>query len=325
MTALNGKLKHVYLLSGEETFYIDKAREKILAKLKVTPADIVMLDCNDKIPVAEIINAIDTASLFSDKNVVLVKNAPFFSADSKFEHLEDVLQNMSENNFVVFIAKTADKRRKLYKVVAKVGDILEAEPLRAWQIDDWLGDKLKSLGKNMFGDARRYFMERIGVLPEISLWYLDNELNKIALMTSGRDITASILQRALNESPEVSNFALPDAIDARKTKAAVELLRIQSRNFSNVPVTLAVLVNHVRRLLRAKFFMKQGIKGRALSEPLELNPFIAQKIGETAAGYSTKLLEESFLELADADFKLKSGRAGVEILERIVIKLCRRR
>jgi len=31
-------------------------------------------------------------------------------------------------------------------------------------------------------------------------------------------------------------------------------------------------------------------------------------------------LEEIFVELADADFKLKTGRAGVEILERILIK-----
>jgi hypothetical protein len=30
------------------------------------------------------------------------------------------------------------------------------------------------------------------------------------------------------------------------------------------------------------------------------------------------------LELADADFNFKTGRAGIETLERIVIKLCRR-
>ena len=47
-------------------------------------------------------------------------------------------------------------------------------------------------------------------------------------------------------------------------------------------------------------------------------------IGEKAATYKTKLLEEIFIELADADYKMKTGRAGIEILERIVIKLCSR-
>ena len=124
--------------------------------------------------------------------------------------------------------------------------------------------------------------------------------------------------------PEVSNFALPDAVDAKKIKKAVYILRTQMRDMKNMPLVLTVLVNHVRRLLRAKFFIKQGITGKRLGEPLEMNPFIAQKIGTAAASYSTELLETSLVELADADYKLKTGRAGVEILERIVIKLCRR-
>ena len=70
--------------------------------------------------------------------------------------------------------------------------------------------------------------------------------------------------------------------------------------------------------------MAQGITGRRLGEPLEMNPYIAQKLGETAKSYRAELLEEIFIELSEADFKLKTGRAGIEILERILIKLCRR-
>ena len=55
-----------------------------------------------------------------------------------------------------------------------------------------------------------------------------------------------------------------------------------------------------------------------------MNPYIAQKLGETSKSYRAELLEESFIELAEADFKLKTGRAGVEILERIIFKLCKR-
>ena len=35
MSALDGAIKNVYLLSGAETFFIDKAREKIFARLNV--------------------------------------------------------------------------------------------------------------------------------------------------------------------------------------------------------------------------------------------------------------------------------------------------
>ena len=324
MSELDKDLKNVYLLTGEENFYIDKAREKIFSRLQVEKSEVLTLDCSQKIPLSEVVNAIEAAPLFNPQNVVLVKNANFFGAEGKSERLENVLQFMLPTNFVIFVAKSADKRKKLYKIISKVGLVLEAEPLRSWQLDDWLNDKLKSINKNMFGDARKYFMERVGILPEISLWYLENELDKISLAVKDREIRIEHLRRLLTELPEVSNFALTDAIDARKTKTAVQILRTQLRDKNKFPLVIIVLTNHIRQLLRAKFFIKKGVKGRALGEPLELNPFIAQKVGEKSATYSTKILEEIFLELADADFKMKVGRAGIEILEKIVIKLCRR-
>lgn len=325
MTALDGGVKNVYLLCGAETFFIDKAREKILAQLDVDKAtELVTFDCDTKPALGEIISAIDSAPFFSPKNVVLVKNAPFFSADKKLERLENILRDMQPTNYVIFTAKTADKRRKLYKLVEKVGAVLEAEPLRAWEIDDWLNGKLKSLGKVMRGEARRHFNERLGILPEISLWYLENELDKIALNVTGNEITAADLRKNMLAPPEVSNFALTDAIDERKPKKAVYLLRQQARTPPKIPLVTTLLVNHLRRLLRAKHFMAQGVTGRRLGEVLEMNPYIAQKLGETAKGYREELLEDAFVEMAEADFKLKTGRAGVEVLERIIVKLCRR-
>lgn len=325
MNALDGDLKNVYLLSGEETFFIDKAREKIFERLGIDKAtELVTFDCDTKPAISEIISAIDSSPFFAARNVVLVKNAAFFSADKKYERLENILCDMQPTNYVIFTAKTADKRRKLYKLIAQVGAVLEAEPLRSWEIDDWLNDKLSSLGKVMRGEARRHFNERIGILPEISLWYLENELDKVALNVKGNEITAEDLRRNMLAPPEVSNFALTDAVDERKAKKAIYLLKLQARIPAKLPLVTTLLVNHIRRLLRAKFFMAQGVVGRRLGEPLEMNPYIAQKIGETAKTYSEKLLEEVFIELATADFNLKMGRAGVEALERILIKLCKR-
>ena len=325
MSALDGEVKNVYLLCGAETFFIDKAREKILTRLEVDRAtELVTFDCDNKPALGDLISAIDSSPFFGSKNVVLVKNAPFFSVEKKFERLENILRDMQPTNYVIFTAKTADKRRKLYKIISQIGAILEAEPLRSWEVDDWLNAKLKSLGKVMRGEARRHFNERLGILPEISLWYLENELDKIALNVTGEEITAADLRKNMLAPPEVSNFALTDALDERKPKKAVYLLRQQARTPPKIPLVTTLLVNHLRRLLRAKHFMAQGVKGRQLGEPLEMNPYIAQKLGETAKGYRTELLEDAFVELAEADFKLKTGRAGVEVLERIIVKLCRR-
>ncbi|MBR5913197.1 MAG: DNA polymerase III subunit delta [Selenomonadaceae bacterium] len=325
MKELDGGLKQVYLLSGKENFYVDKAREKILSKLKISRQDIFTLDYKDKMPISDVINLIETSPLFTSLNVVIVRNATFFSGEGKFESLEKSLADIMPSTYVIFITESADKRRKLYKTISKVGAVLEAEPLRAWEVGDWLNEKLKSIGKTMNGQARKFFSERIEVLPEISLWYLENEINKIASYVSGDTITEVDLQKLLTEPPELSNFAIMDAINAKQTEKALVILRNQLRDVYKIPLIIGLLVRHVRQLMLAKFYLKRGMKSKELIKPLEVSsPFIAQKIGSAAASYSSKLLEESFLELADVDFNFKIGRAGAEALEKIVIKLCRR-
>ena len=325
MKELDGELKHVYLLSGKENFYIDKAREKILSKLKISRQDVFNIEYKEKMPLSEVINAIDTSPLFSPLNVVVVRNATFFSADGKFDALENSLTNILPSSYVIFIAESADKRRKLYKAVAKIGATLEAEQLRSWQIGEWLEEKLKSIGKTMNGAARKFFSERVEMLPEISLWYLENEFDKVAAYVGGREITATDLQRMLAEPPELSNFAIIDAINAKQTEKALLILRNQLRDIYKAPLIIGLLVRHIRQLMLAKFHLKRGMKSRELVRPLEVaSPFIAQKIGDASRSYTPKILEETFLELADVDFDFKFGRAGAEALERIVVKLCRR-
>ncbi|MBQ3335905.1 MAG: hypothetical protein IJG80_00695, partial [Selenomonadaceae bacterium] len=115
MSALDGEIKNVYLLVGAENFFIDKAREKILARLDIDKTtELLTFDCDTKTALGDIISAIDSSPFFGARNVVLVKNANFFSAEKKFERLENILRDMQPTNFVIFTAKAADKRRKLY-------------------------------------------------------------------------------------------------------------------------------------------------------------------------------------------------------------------
>lgn len=325
MKELDGELKHVYLLSGKETFYIDKAREKIFSKLKIPRQNVFTIEYKEKMPLSDVVNAIDSSTLFSSSNVVLVRNATFFSSEGQTDSLEKSLQNMLPSSYVIFIAESADKRRKLYKTIAKIGAILEAEQLRSWQLGEWLETKLKSIGKIMNGSARKYFLDRVEMLPEISLWYLENEFDKIAAYVGGREITANDLQKIMAELPELSNFAIIDAINAKQTEKAMQILRNQLRDIYKAPLIIGLLVRHVRQMMLAKFYLKRGMQSKELVKPLEVaSPFIAQKLGDASRSYTPKILEETFLELADLDFNFKFGREGAEALERIVVKLCRR-
>ena len=91
------------------------------------------------------------------------------------------------------------------------------------------------------------------------------------------------------------------------------------------PLIIGLLVKNIRQFITAKIYLKRGTSDNDLVRPLEVtSAYIAQKIAAASKSYSLRILEETFLELADVDFNFKTGRAGAESLEKIVIKLCRR-
>lgn len=325
------ELPHIFLLTGEEHYYIDKVKEALLGRL--FPEKQAMADALQKVDgdlgLDALSAGIESAPFFADKNVILLSGTNLFreskqAGDTKqLDELIRILGDMPPYSYVIFIAPyKADKRRKLYKTVAKYGLVLESEPLRAWNINDWLQDKLRSLHKDMDREAYAYFAGAVSMMQQISLSYLDQEFDKLALFSKDRRITKAELIEVFSGLPEVSVFALLDAISARDSKKALTLLHRQLADGTYFTVLVALLTRHVRQLWQAKVLMKKGIRGKALAKPLELNPFIAEKLGRAAAGFDEAVLKRAMLMLIDADYTLKTGQAGDEVLEEAVITLC---
>ena len=123
--------------------------------------------------------------------------------------------------------------------------------------------------------------------------------------------------------PEVSSFAMLDAVSEKDVKKALTLLRRQTADGVYAPVLLALMVRHVRQLWQAKLLLAQGVRGKALGPSMKLNPFIAEKLGRASMKFSEPVLKRTMLSLIDADYLLKTGRGGAELLEDAVISLCR--
>lgn len=233
-----GELPHVFLLSGEEPYYIDKAKEALLGKL--FPGGAGMADALQKVSgdmaIEDLLASIEAAPFFADKNVILIAGTNLFReskspADTKeVEALVRQFGDMPPYSYLIFVAPyKADKRRKLYKALAKEGLVLESEPLRAWNIQDWLQGKLQAIHKQMDRDAYAYFAGAVSMMQQISLSYLDKEFDKLALFSKAPRITKAELIAVFSGLPEVSVFALLDAISARDGKKALMLLHRQLR------------------------------------------------------------------------------------------------
>ncbi len=336
-------LCQVYLLTGEEPYFIERARQRLLTA--ICPNETIWPELVERVegdrPVPEVIERLTTTPFFTEKRVLLFSGTRLFSegkavpdkegkkqsrSERDMERLMATLAAMPPTNYAVFETSVkADKRRKIYKTVQKVGLILDADPVTAWNIDAWLREKLMELGREFDRAAREYFLGAVSLMRPISLFFLDQELTKLALYTDAKTFTRADLERAFSSLPEVSGFALFDAVDARDVRRALILLERQIADGVFLPLLLAGLARHVRALWQAKEYMAQGLQGKALGGPLELNPYIAAKVGKAAPSYDAALLRRVFLHLANADYTLKTGQAGPEVLEEAVIVLCRRK
>lgn len=341
MAKLRKGIPHAMLLAGEEPYYIEKAETAILGALLPDEAErTAAVQYLERDPaLSEIADLLATLPFLSDKAVLVFRDTELFrekrnagddaatgkAKDKGLERLLTVIADMPETNYVIFESKAkADKRKKLTKAVEKAGAVLDAEPEKPWTIEPWIRGKLAEMGRSFDREAAAYFMNAVSLMKTISLSFLDRELSKLALYTDAPRFSRADLERAFSSVPEVSGFALHDAVSERNVKRAMSVLEREIGDGAYLPMIIAGLARHVRQLWQAKRLTARGVRGRALGQPMGLNPFIAEKLGRAAQGFEEGTLRATFLELADADYLLKTGQAGPELLEHAVILLCGR-
>jgi DNA polymerase-3 subunit delta len=325
-------LKAVYLITGEERYLADKVEKALLAKLLPEGTQDALQKINGEEDLNQLMGLIESAPFFSEKNVILVRGANLFKekkneekgkSSKTEEKFISILNNMPSYSVIVFeTLEKADKRRKLYKTIASCGVVVEVEAVKPWNIGSWLQGKLQELDKELDREAYTYFTEAVGTMQQVSLGFLDKEFDKLALYTTERRITKEDLLQVFSSMPEVSVFAMLDAVSECQVQKALELLHRQLDDAVYLPLTLSLIVRHVRQLWQAKTLETQGYHGRQLAGPMQLNPFIAEKIGRYSRNFSEPVLKKAMLSLAEADYKLKTGQAGAELLEDVIIGLC---
>lgn len=332
------KIASLYLLYGEETYFLHKI-EQVLINAVIPPEDrdmnLIIFEADP--PKEELINAIETIPFLGDKNLIIVHNTTLFSAgrktttedtqdktDAVTERLIALFSNMPAYSYVVFITPDkADKRRKIFKALDKNGIVFEAAPLKSKDLRTWLPEQLAALKIRMAPDAQEHLLAVVSMMPQVSLDFINNELEKISLYTQGRGlVTQQDLHQTLSAVPEVSVFAMVEALSQKQTQTALELLREQIAAGEHPIRILALLARQVRQLWQTKELIFNGYGSREVADYFKIPAFIGEKLVKQSRSFSENNLKTALLSLAGADRDLKSSRTGPVVLEKIIIELC---
>lgn len=322
--------ERVYLIAGEETYLAEKLeREILLAALPDAKPDDAVYFSQDT-ALEEVLQQINTVPFFTACNVIFVKDSSLFkerkkdTLSSDEEQLLQALEDIPEYSIVVFtVSGKVDKRRRLYKVIAKNGVCVEVGAVRPWDLKDWLRLRMRELEREMDERAMQYFLAVAGIMENISLGYLEQELQKILLYTDDKKILLADVQATMANCPAVSVFAMLDVLGERNIKQTIQLLENQLSAGEHPLRLLAVLTRFIRQLWQTKQLASQGQSGRVLAQQLGVVPFIAEKLIRQSHNFTEEKLKQTLLRLDECDYLFKTGQAQSVQLEMILVDLCR--
>jgi DNA polymerase-3 subunit delta len=321
------KFHPVYLLMGEEPFFMDKITELLLENvLNETERDfnqIILYGAETK--VTDILNAARRYPMMSDYQLVIVREAQ--SVD-KLDLLTNYVENPLKSTVLVINYKygTIDKRKKFVLAVEKNGLLFESKKIPDYKMAGFITTVMRQRSIDTDDKAAAMLAEHLG--NDLAL--LNKELEKLLILLADRPvkrITVDIVEKNIGISKDFNNFELQSAIANKDIVKANRIARYFERNPNNHPiqVTLSVLFNYFSNLLIC--YYAQDKSEQALMNTLNFHHSIQVKDYVTGMRkYSAMKTFHLIHEIRMADARSKgidatSSLTDSEILKELLYKM----
>lgn len=259
----NKDYKPIYLLMGEESYYIDRISEFIADNvLTESERDFnqQIIYCTRETQVGDIINAARRYPMMAERQIVIVKEAQNLL---KFEDLAIYAQNPMQTTILVICYKngSVDKRKKVLAAIEKVGIVYESKKIKDGLLPGFITEYLKRKQVTIDQGAQQMLVESIGS----DLNRMAGELDKlvIGLPAGFRQITTELVEKNIGISKDFNNWELKSAIIVKDVMKANRILRYFEENpKANSPqMTLAMLFNFFSNLMLAYYAPEKTPKG----------------------------------------------------------------
>ncbi len=320
----NGKISPVYLLFGEEPYYIDKISEfienNVLTEEERGFNQMVLY--GKEVTVEDIVGNAKRYPMMADRQVVLVKEAQHLSRT--IDTLSLYVDNPQPTTVLVLCYKYGklDKRKKLYKSVQKMGVLFESKKLYENQVSDWIRKVLQGKGYQIAPKAALLLVEFLGT----DLSRIDNELEKLQLvLPKGKEITPSDIEEHIGISKDFNNFELKKAIGERNVVKATQIILYFAQNPKDNPfvVTVSLLHNFFSQLLQYHGLSDHSPKN--VASALRINPYFVNEFQTAARNYPMKKVSHIISQLRELDLKGKGVGANslseTDLLKELLVKI----
>lgn len=321
---LKNKIYHpVYLLAGEEAFFIDQISDYIEQNV----LDDMEKEFNQTIlygkdtDVSQIIATAKRFPMMANHQVVIVKEA---QEVKRLDELSAYAENPLTSTLLVLCHKykKIDKRKSLAKVMKKHGVLFESNKLYDNQVPDWINAQLAAKGYKIRPKAAIMLAEFLGT----DLSKISNEIEKLAInLPKGTEITDEDIEHNIGISKDYNVFELQKAIGQRDVFKCNQIINYFAANEKDNPLVKisGVLYNYFSKLL---IFHQLKDKSRnSIASALSVNPFFVNDYQQAARNFNVSKLTQIIHELRMYDMKAKgvgniSSKDG-ELMKELLFKI----
>jgi DNA polymerase III delta subunit len=292
----------IFLLYGEDKFRrslrLDSLKKDL--GLKEDLSFIVLEDPE----IDEIQNQTLSLSFFVSKKTILIKDSRFLaykSEDREIEALINILQNLPQENTVIFYSDKVLGTLKVVKAIKKITGtkVEEYKNFGFWETEKaayWLKDTLR-LDFKIASFAVDY-------MGSEDTAYLYCELSK--LLASGKELSEELIRKETRQKKDIFKFIKSLAL-GKKEDAILELERLREAESINLG-TLALIDNSLSNYLRLKLLGKEGLKKEDLASCLGVSASRLNHLEREASEMKFKKLSKIKKMLLELEFKNKTGR-----------------
>lgn len=324
----------VYLLMGEEPYYIDRLAEQLAGGI-LTESDrafgqIVVYGKDTE--AGAVINLCRQMPMSGPFQVVIVKEAQQLR---KLEQLSLYTASPSPTTILVLChkEKNLDKRSALYKHIADKGVVYEAVAPRDYEIGPWISDHLREQGYSADAKSVAMLADHLGA----DIGKITNELGKLFtyLPRETKNITAEHIEQNIGISKDFNIFELTRAMSEKNMAKAMLIADHFARNPKEYPFVMTVgsIFTHFQRIFIVNY-QRWHSKRKGMPMPSEMdlarslklpNAFFLKEYLAAASLYPNSKVFAILGLIREYDMKSKGMNTGQaddgELLKELLLKI----
>jgi DNA polymerase-3 subunit delta len=318
------KLQPVYLLHGDEPYFIDRAvrffEQEILTEAERSFNLTVFYGKDSK--AQDIIDTCRRYPMFSEYQVVIVKEA---NQLRDFEKLEYYMEHIVPSTILVLAHKQGkyDARRKVFKLIDRQGIVFESLKLTEKDLPAFLDKLLKEKKLSIDGKASQILIDSIGN----NLAAMMNELDKLSLnLPEGTKVTPAHIEEYVGISKDFNVFELQNALLEKDMKRAFTIMHYMQANPKANPLIVTLSNIHSIYVKLYLYLPERPGSGWSHWKSHGIHMSSIDAFNKAKRLYSAAEVEHIFTLLLEYDLRSKGVFNGetddTGLLTELIYKLC---